>query len=146
MAKRKVTLKGAAAMSRRLKNLGGRYPDTIRSVLHKHAEIIMTISKTNFVPVDNNALRSSGFVPPVERRTGRLIVAELVFGGPSEPYAIAVHETPSEHDPPSWVGKIIKFNVGSSKYLERPLMNAVPTLARKMARDLALDKAAGGIG
>ena len=121
-------------MQRRLMNLSKKYPDTIRIVLLKHGEIIMTISKNNFVPVDLGALRSSGHVREPTRGVGRFISIELVYGGPSEPYAIEQHENLT-----------FSHTVGSALYLKRPMDNAVATLARKMARDLDLDKTARGL-
>ena len=133
---------GVDEMAARLKNLARRYPDDVARVLYVHGERIMSISKRDFVPVDNNPLRSSGHVLPPVRGKGREISVALVYGGTSAPYAISVHETPSDFDPPSWVGKQVQFTVGGSKYLEKPLMAEVPTLARAMARDLDLDKTA----
>lgn len=140
-------------MARRLTSLARRFPDDVGRVLFAHGERIMLRSKRDFVPVDNNALRSSGHVRPPQRGKGRLITVELVYGGTSAPYAISVHEHPSKFDPPSWQGATgggrsggfsgqVRFKVGGPKYLERPMMEEVPTLARSIANDLNLDKTA----
>lgn len=118
-------------MKRRILRLARQYPDTIRGVLLIHAEGIMTISKRDFVPVDLGALRSSGFVRQPQRGAGRLIRVELVYGGPAVTYAIDQHEN-----------ETYSHTVGQAGYLRIPLMNAVPTLMRDMARDLDLDKTA----
>lgn len=116
-------------MQAKLKRLQARYPDRIRGALHFQAEKIMTRSKRDFVPVDLGALRSSGHVRPPERGKGRIIQVKLVYGGPSVPYAIVQHETPPA---------VFSHTVGQWKYLERPLMEAVSTLARDLAADLQL--------
>jgi hypothetical protein len=56
--------------------------------------------------------------------TSRLITVELVYGGPAAPYAIHRHE---QLDP-------------KGKYLEKPLMEAVGTLARDLSDDLNLER------
>lgn len=99
---------------------------------------VMTVAKRDFVPVDLGALRDTGFTMPPKRGPGRLITVELVFGGPSTPYAIAVHEHPSIFDPPSWKGNVVNFNVGGPKYLERPLLDAAPTILRDIAANIDL--------
>ena len=136
----KPKLLGTKEMAARLRKLADKYPDRMRAALQFRAELIMTTSKRDFVPVNLNSLRSSGHVLPPERGKGREISVTLVYGGPSEPYALAVHETPSGHDPPSWKGVAVTFAVGGPKYLERPLLNAIPTLGRDLARDLKLER------
>jgi len=107
----------------------------------------MTRSKTSFVPVapDGGTLRSSGFVRPPKFGPGQQITVELVYGGAAAAYAIVVHEHPSIFDPPSWVGTSVTFNVGGPKYLEIPMNEAVPTIAREIARTLKLDRWAKGV-
>ncbi len=115
-------------MARKLKLLAKRYPDTVARALKLAAEAIMTQSKSTFVPVDLGALKNSGHVREPERGRGREISVALVYGGPAAPYAIVQHEGDFQH------------KVGTRKYLEKPLMLAVPTLARDMARVLDLDR------
>jgi Cu/Zn superoxide dismutase len=40
-------------------------------------------------------------------------------GNESTPHALAVHENPSRHDPPSWQGKVVNFRKGGSHFLAR---------------------------
>lgn len=144
-------------MKRRLKTLSTKFPDKIRGALFFRAQLIMTDSKANYVPVDDEGLRSSGQVRPPERGKGREITVVLEYGDTARAYAIAVHEHPGPHDPPSWrggrelgesVGRSggfsgdVVFVTGGPKYLEKPLMAAVPRLARDLANDLNLDKVA----
>ncbi len=114
-------------MARKLRALADRYPDIIGNALFVLGEKIMNTSKREFVPVDLGTLRSSGHVEPPTRGKGREISVALVYGGPAAPYAIVQHEGDFQH------------KVGSRKYLERPLMDAVGTAARDIGRLLNLD-------
>jgi hypothetical protein len=51
-------------------------------------------------------------------------------------YALAVHETASEHDPPSWRGKKVQFKTGSAKFLERPFRERVGTVWARLEAHL----------
>ncbi len=116
-------------MERKIRRLAKRFPDKIRGVLRLHAELILTISKRDWVPVDIGNLEGSGFVDDPQRGRGAIISIDIVYGGPSEPYAVVQHEDLELKHP----------NKGQAKYLERPLMAKVPTLAREMARDLNIE-------
>jgi hypothetical protein len=103
----------------------------------------MTRSKKDFVPVADSTLQGTGHV----RLAKVKIEANLVYGGPAAPYALAVHEHLSKHSPPSWQtaersGGGVRFNPPGRgpKYLEKPLMEARRTLARDLARDLRVEK------
>jgi hypothetical protein len=99
--------------------------------LYATGEAIMADSKENYCPVapDGGVLRSSGHVlPPIRNAEGDLIVT-LVYGGPADAYAIAVHEHLSRSSPYSWRiaeqrGDGVHFNVGGPKYLELPVIAA----------------------
>lgn len=109
----------------------------VQGALYRRAEDIMTVSKERHVPVDLSALKNSGTVHlPVV--VGNSVSVELSYGGPSVKYALAVHEHPSKHSPPSWQGKQITFSPAGHgpKYLERPLLAAQRTLLRDLAQDL----------
>ncbi len=117
------------------------------TALVRAGEVIMTRSKTVFAPVapDGGTLRNSGFVRPPKFGPGRQITIELVYGGAAAAYAIVVHEHPSIFDPPSWKNTTVTFNVGGPGYLSRPMNEAVPTLAREIARTLKVDRWAKGL-
>ena len=115
-------------MLRKLRKLSKTYPDRMELAIRVEAELIMTKSKQSFVPVKLGALRSSGHVEAVER-VGRIILVRLVYGGVSAPYAIIQHERLD-----------FQHKVGEAKYLERPLNQAVPGMAKRMARTLDLDR------
>ena len=67
-------------------------------------------------------------------------------GGAAAPYAIAVHEHPSDYDPPSWRGKTINWTVPGTgpKYLERPVHAAASKLGERLAKRVDLRRAARG--
>lgn len=110
----------------------------------------MTPSKREYVPVDDGPLRDSGFVD-LPKRQGTMIEVAMYYGGASAPYALAIHEHPGPHDPPSWRGATgggrsgafsgtVRFQRGGPKYLEKPMMAVVPRMARDLARRINFDK------
>lgn len=48
-----------------------------------------------------------------------IITYTVKAGGPDLPHTLAVHENPSQHDPPSWKGKTVNFRKGGSHFLAR---------------------------
>lgn len=130
---------GVDEVQAKLKRLARKMPQKVMPVLKLKAEKIMTESKQKYVPVapDGGALRSSGHVldPRLYRQKIEVL---LVYGGPSAPYALAIHEHPSDASPPSWQGKQLTFNVPGTgtKYLYKPLMRARRTLAAEIASEL----------
>ena len=124
----KAKLRGEEAMLRKLRKLEKVYPDRMELALTIEGELIMTKSKQSFVPVRFGPLRSSGFVEGA-KRTARLVSVRLVYGGTAAPYAIIQHERLD-----------FKHKVGEAKYLEKPMNQAVPGMAKRMARTLDLNR------
>ncbi len=92
------------------------------AALFEEAEAIMARSKDEFVPVDEGILRASGHVQlPV--RTGGDVSVTLAYGGPAEAYAVIQHERLDFNHP----------HGGGPKYLERPLVEAVPGMGDRIA-------------
>lgn len=132
---------GQDRVAARLRRMAQRYEgDRIAGALYRRGEFIMADSKENHVPVDLGTLRGSGTVHP-PKRSGREVSVEMTYGGAAKDYAIAVHEHPSKHSPPSWRGKGVSFSPAGhgAKYLEKPLMAAVRTMPQDLARDLAFE-------
>ena len=136
-------LRGANEAVAKLKAMAAKFPDVVAASLYKRAQIIMTESKRRCpVASDGGQLRASGRVAlPV--RDGRKISVQMSYGPMA--YAIAVHETPSEHDPPSWQvmyenGEMIEWTSAGTgpKFLEGPINEAMPTLAKDIADDVHL--------
>ena len=136
-----IKITGQQQMAARLRSLGARFGSKVAGALYRRAELVMGRSKSEFVPVDFATLKNSGTVHPPEISGGRISVS-LTYGGAASAYALAIHEHPSGHSPPSWRGKPVVFSPAGTgpKYLERPLMEAVRTLPADLASDLALDK------
>jgi hypothetical protein len=140
----KTRFTGVEAMQAKLRRIAQRFPERVARFLYREAEFVMTDSKQHYVPVAEvrgGTLRGGGYVkPPV--RTGRTIRVELGYGGAAAAYALAIHEHPSPHSPPSWRGVTVHFHPTGHgpKYLERPLMKHVAVLAPRAARDLSLEQ------
>lgn len=135
MAARLVVL-GAPEMAARLSLLASRFSERIPGALYRQGQRIMARSQKEFVPVDLGVLKGSGIVSQ-PRQEGRQWVVELGFGGAASAYALAIHEHPSEHSPPSWGGQVTFSPPGHGvKYLERPLMEASATFAQDLAADM----------
>ncbi len=135
---------GIADMVNRLRMLSHNLPGRAAAALYSEAEAIMTRAKDEFVPVDLGTLRASGMVdPPVIE--GATISVRLSFGGAAAAYALAVHEYPSGHNPPSWdkAAEVTFHPEGRGpKYLEIPLREAAEDMAGRLAQKLNLDRAA----
>ncbi len=103
--------------------------------LNLEAELIMTEAKQNTpVAPDGGTLRASGHVQP-PKITGSTVVFTLGFGGAASAYALAVHEHPSKHSPPSWAGGVT-WNVGGPQFLKNAMNKAEAGLGRRVARNL----------
>lgn len=164
-----MILKGEKQMQQRIQRIASKFPDKVKGALRIEAEMIMTRSKRDFVPVDLGPLRASGHVDnPV--RVGKDISVKLSYGGAASEYALAVHEHPGPHDPPSWRDKgtasssqreerfgegdrtvlhpgyvsydnIVTFHPQGRgpKYLERPMMEASVNMTQRLATRLGAD-------
>ena len=84
--------------------------------LFQFCQRVMTRSKAEFVPVDTRRLQRSGKVERDKRSSG-LIRVRMSYGGGDVFYALIVHERLDVNHP-----------IGSAKYLEIPLMEALPEL------------------
>ncbi len=78
------------------------------------AEVVMTDSKDNYVPVVSGALYNSGFVEPPEFGRQKVLV-RIGFGGGTTAYALRVHEAP------------VSWGQGKNKYLTKPLKFHIST-------------------
>ena len=101
----------------------------VEAALFQEGENIMGKSKME-TPVDLGPLHASGHVKDPKTKRGK---TEVILGYGTK-YAVAVHETPSKHDPPSWVGKTITFNVGGPKFLEKAMKKAAKGFGGRMIK------------
>jgi len=136
-----VKITGDKKVIANLNKLAARAPKLAAGALLLEAESIMTASKNSFVPHDQGILKASGEVqkPPKVLPFGASVV--MGYGGQAgagnkednpNRYALAIHEHPSQHSPPSWAGGVT-FKSGGPKYLEKPLRNAIPGMAARLA-------------
>lgn len=101
----------------------GAYLSDLEQALYLEAELIMTTSKRDYVPVKSGALRNSGTVlKPVVK--GEKIEVTLGYGGSSAPYAAVVHEYPKS------------FGQGKNKYLSQPLNISAKGMANRIAKHI----------
>ena len=135
MAIKTFKITGDKELIRTLKRIERRNPVVVAAALFQEGEKIMADSKENFVPVDLGALKNSGRVSKPELK--QPISVTLSYGGVAKAYALAVHEHPSGHSPPSWSGGVT-FNRGGPKYLEKPVMEAVPEFLRNIGNKVRL--------
>lgn len=128
-------LTGNKEMQAKLAKLAKSFPKDVKTAIYREAERIMTRSKNEFVPVRFGTLKNSGRVFMLG--TTRAI---LTYGGDAEPYAWVVHEYPSDIDPPSWDGKTVIFKPTGrgAKYLETPMLEAIPNLLKNIAKEIKI--------
>ena len=118
----RIEITGTTPLAKKLTLAALQGPPAIAAALTQTAETIMTVSKTDYVPVDTGALRASGFVEPPLWAAGRVQV-QLGFGGASAPYALIVHENLTA-----------RHTVGQAKYLEIPFLAAVRGMGAVLAQ------------
>lgn len=141
-------LRGVKEMEAKLKEIARLFPDRVAAAIYTEAQIVMTESKRRCpVASDGGTLRASGQVhEPV--RSGNKISVTMSYGGAASAYALAVHETPSVYDPPTWRmmydqgGSIDWTSEGTGpKFLEGPINEAMPEMAMRIGGRIKLEKA-----
>ena len=133
-----IKLTGDTELMNNLRRIQKEQPKKFSAGLFKRANVIMTISKRDHVPVDLGALMNSGRVEAPVITSGRISVA-MVYGGNAAPYAIVVHEHPSGFSPPSWGGSVVFSPSGRGPgFLRIPMNQASRTFAADLAKDVGL--------
>lgn len=107
--------------SNRFKAVQGAVVRDLADALYLEAELIMTDSKQNYVPVDTGTLRNSGTVTKPEIK-GNNVSVVLGYGGPAAPYATKIHEAPKN------------WGQGKNKYLQKPLNKAERGMVTRLAK------------
>ncbi len=138
-AKTSFKIKGMPQLQAELRRIAKKFPDKARGALYRAAETqIMTPSKRDYCPVDDGILRSSGHVVVEDKKLG----VTLGYGGPAgignvggETNDKAVGYAIVQHEELSYA-----HTVGEAEYLKKPMDAAVPTLAKDIAADIALDE------
>jgi hypothetical protein len=127
MAALNVRIEGFEEMAKKLRAAAANYKKKVRGGLNLWAERVMTVSKDEFVPVKEGVLRSSGRVD-LDDDEERMRVF-LSYGGAADDYAILQHEKEDFH-----------HQIGESKFLEKPLMQAATTCAADVAASAQLSE------
>lgn len=126
-------LDGVSDAIKRVNAIAGKLrTDTAKAVRYEVEKIGTAADR--IVPVDLGTLRASKTITGPEM-IGDQIEVVIGYGGAAAAYAAAIHETPSEHDPPSWEGVTVDFKVKGTgrKYLEIPLVEAMPGMPDRIA-------------
>ena len=138
------SLRGVDDILRRLTSIGQDTREAMSAGAMEEAEAIAEKSRNEVVPVDSGALRDTIHVSKGQLSQGRNQLGQFTEGAAIEivisaggdlPYALAVHEHPSEHDHPSWQGVNVNFNPPGHgpKFIERPLNEAIQGMAERIA-------------
>ena len=140
------TLRGIANLERRIKEIDRSTRENLSQAALKEAEAIAERSRTEFVPIDKGDLAAtikviSGQVSQGRNDLGQYtegsaIEVRVIAGDETTPQALAIHEHPSPHSPPSWEGVQVKFNHGGPKYLELPLNESIGGMAERMGNKI----------
>lgn len=127
-------LDGVNDAVKKLNAIAKALPSETAQAVRYETEKIGTDADRNYIPVDLGILRASKYIdgPTIN---GDTIECTIGYGGAASAYAVAVHENPGEHDPPSWEGVEVDFNPAGRgpKYLERPLNAAMPGMSDRIA-------------
>lgn len=101
-----------------------KFPQRAATALKKAVQPILAESQ-ELVPIRTGALKATGALN-VEIE-GNAIIATISYGSDEVGYAVIVHEDLEAHHP-----------VGEAKFLERPLLDAAPTLGAKFGVEFEL--------
>ena len=133
-------VKGVKPMQRKMREARARVERDALLALTTEAKTVMR-KANSLTPKKEGDLRASAETDRA-RREGRMLLVTMGFGrsGPSAAYALAIHEHPSQHSPPSWGSKPIKFTTRGTghKYLERPLRESEAGMNDRIAARIRL--------
>lgn len=116
------TLEGDLELKAVLSVAKEKSPLAVAQAIYEEANLIFARSQI-LVPVDTGVLRGSGGVSAIQRGPTGFFV-DIFYGGPAADYAFYVHEIQGNyHEPPT-----------QAKYLEQPLMEALPNIQNNLAR------------
>lgn len=139
------SLRGVADLKRNLVDISRSTRENLSTAALSEAELIAERSRNEFVPIDKGDLASTIKVVKGDLSQGRselgqftsgsAIEVNIIAGDETTPQALAIHEHPSPHSPPSWEGVDVKFNPSGHgpKYLERPLNEAIGGMVERVS-------------
>ena len=121
-------VRGVDRLMTNLSRLARVLPDEAAKALYAEALVIRTESMRR-TPVDTGTLRSTHVVSE-PTRSGNTIEVRIGVGGPAAPYALYVHENVHA-----------RHGSGQAKFLESALLEAIPSLARRIAARVQVSRA-----
>ena len=142
-------IKDVNELQTKLRKLGPNLVKLYAKALYEEALLIEATSIEN-TPMHFGALRASHEVsqPEVEGTpaSGMSVSISITVGGPSAPYAAAVHEHLSDFSPYSWriaeaSGTGVKFQTGGPKFLENAVMARKNDLSQRIADRVSIEEA-----
>lgn len=145
-----ITIEGINALEGRLRDIERSMRDKLSTALESEMqEKVVERSRNEFVPIGESgklgdsirlekATVQQGRTEGGQYTEGADLVVSVVAGGDDIDYAVAIHEYPSEYNPPSWENVDVKFQVGGAKYVERPLLEAEDGLIDRLAEKVKL--------
>lgn len=138
------TLRGVSDLKRNLTDISRSARENLSSAALEEAEVIAERSRNEFVPIASGNLASTikvikgglsqGRDEMGQFTAGSAVEVKIIAGDETTPQALAIHEHPSPHSPPSWEGVTVQFNPGGRgpKYLEQPLNEAIGGMAERV--------------
>lgn len=138
------TLRGVADLRRNLTDISRQSRENLSSAALEEAETIAERSRNEFVPINSGNLASTIKVVSGQLEQGRNDLGQFTFGSALEvriiagddttPQALAIHEHPSPHDPPSWEGVNVQFKPSGRgpKFIEIPLNESIGGMAERV--------------
>jgi hypothetical protein len=137
MFKASFSMKGVEEMISVIAQLEKSIDPALKSATLKAANRIKDRAVKYLAPEDTKELSKSGKVVVEEAENGKILV-NIEFGGDAAPYAVVVHEHPSDLDPPSWQGKVIKWTKPGTgpKFLRNSLLEEEKAFLSRAAADI----------
>jgi len=120
MAKSNIKTTGTIKTSQQMKSYLKQVEQITARHLYQEGEGVMADSKTNYVPVDEGTLKTSGHVQLPKVGNGKIEVV-LGYGGAAKAYALTQHENMTFH-----------HTVGQAKYLSIPFKKALSGLKDRL--------------
>lgn len=125
------TLSGVEQLQRKIRNIESQMKKSLSSTLETEVGEKVRGKAKEYCPERSGALVDSIVLVKAGVEQGRessgrfneqaVARVSIVAGNDSTPHALAVHEHPSKHSPPTWDGVTVKFTKGGPKFLERAL-------------------------
>lgn len=135
------TIKGIESLQAKMREIDRTFRQAINEAGEETANNVARLAK-EYCPEDEGTLADSIRVEKVQVEQDRNSLGQftagavesysIAAGGSNVPHALAVHEYPSQHNPPSWEGVDVKFKKGGPKFLERAMQEGGPEVIVKM--------------